>query len=168
MIDLPAIERDVAARWARSELAARSRTRTQAGPRWTCYVEPLTTAGLPGAAHLRVLALADLYPRFKAMQGFSVSVSHGWAGHGLGVEIAVARELGLAGRAEVEDYGVEAFTARCRESALRHAGVVRLAGRADGQLRGPESGVPHDGPRLRRVCLVVAPAIFRRQNAFPG
>ncbi|HEY3902724.1 MAG TPA: class I tRNA ligase family protein [Streptosporangiaceae bacterium] len=135
VIDLPALEREVAARWARSELAARSPA--VAGPRWTCFVEPLTTAGLPGAAHLRVLALADLYPRFKAMQGFTVSVSHGWACHGLSVEISVARELGLASRAEVEDYGVEAFTARCRESALRHAGVFASLGERMGSFADP-------------------------------
>lgn len=136
MIDLPAIEREVAARWARSDLATRSLARTAPGQDWTCYVEPLTTAGLPGLAHLRVLALAELYSRFKAMRGFSVTVSRGWACHGPGVEIAVARELGLAGRADVEAYGLEAFSARCRESALRHADVLaalgeRLGGFAD-------------------------------------
>ncbi len=83
------------------------------------------------------MALADLFPRFKAMQGFSVSVSHGWACHGLGVEISVARELGLAGRAEVEDYGFEAFTARCRESALRHAGVFASLGERMGSFADP-------------------------------
>jgi isoleucyl-tRNA synthetase len=138
VIDLPALEREVAARWARSELAARSRTRTQAGPRWTCLVEPFATAGLPGAGHLRAITLADLYPRFKAMQGFSVSVSHGWACHGLDVEISVARGLGLASRAEVEDYGVEAFTARCRESALRHAAAFASLGERMGSLPDPD------------------------------
>ena len=137
MTDLPVVEREVADRWARSGLATRLLARQAAGPGWTCYVEPQITAGLPGATHLRVLALADLYPRFKAMQGFDVTVSHGWACHGLGVEIAVARELGLAGRAEVEAYGIEAFAARCRESALRHAGVFGSLGERLGSLADP-------------------------------
>jgi isoleucyl-tRNA synthetase len=137
MINLPALEHEVAARWGRSQLAARSRAAAAAGPGWTCYVEPLTTAGLPGVAHLRVLALADLYPRFKTMQGFSVSVSHGWACHGLGVEIAVARELGLASRSEVDAYGVEAFAARCRESALRHADLFASLGERIGSFADP-------------------------------
>ena len=110
--DLPALERDVASGWVRSGLASRSLARKATGPSWTCYVEPLSPAGLPGVTHARVLALADLYPRFRAMQGYDVTVSHGWACHGLGVEMAVARELGLTGQAEVEAYGIEAFAAR--------------------------------------------------------
>jgi isoleucyl-tRNA synthetase len=137
MTDLPAVEREVAARWARSGLASRSLARKATGPRWTCYVEPQSTAGLPGATHLRVVALADLYLRFKAMQGLDATVSNGWACHGLGVEIAVARELGLAGPADVEAYGIEAFAARCRESALRHAGVFASLGERLGCLADP-------------------------------
>ncbi|HET7014023.1 MAG TPA: class I tRNA ligase family protein [Streptosporangiaceae bacterium] len=137
MTDLPAVERAVAARWTRSGLAPRLLAGPAAGPSWTCYVEPHSTAGLPGATHQRVLALADLYPRFKAMQGFDVTVSHGWACHGLGVEMAVARELGLAGRADVEAYGIEAFTARCRESALRHARAFASLGERLGSLADP-------------------------------
>src|SRR5579871_6168001 len=75
--DLPSLEREVAARWVRSELASRTVARPAAEAGWTCYVEPLSPAGVPGTTHLRLLALADLYPRFKAMQGFEVTVSRG-------------------------------------------------------------------------------------------
>lgn len=135
--DLPSLEREVAARWVRSELASRTVARPAAEAGWTCYVEPLSPAGVPGTTHLRLLALADLYPRFKAMQGFEVTVSRGLACHGLGVEIAVARELGLNGRPEVQAYGIEAFAARCRESALRHAELFASLGERLGGLAGP-------------------------------
>ena len=137
MTDLPALEREVAARWARSGLVPESLARKATGPSWTCYVEPQSPPGCQVSRTLRVLALADLYPRFKAMQGYDVTVSHGWACHGLGVEIAVARELGLAGQAEVEAYGIEAFAARCRESALRHAELFALLGERLGGLVDP-------------------------------
>ena len=54
------------------------------------------------------------------MQGYHVERKGGWDCHGLPVEIAVEKELGINGKTEIEAYGVEAFNARCRESVLRH------------------------------------------------
>lgn len=153
--DLAAIEREVAARWAESDVLGKSLAQTASGPVWSCYTQPSAATGVPGMGYAGARALADLYARFKTMQGMAVPRGHGWDCHGLGVEVAVAHELGLSetrlseiglsgigksgtGKSElrlseieeIERYGVERFVARCRESALRHAdGFAAVAGR---------------------------------------
>ena len=62
----------------------------------------------------------DTYQRLRTMQGFAVQVRTGLDCHGLPVEVAVERELGLSGMAGIEGYGAERFADRCRESAVRH------------------------------------------------
>ena len=75
---------------------------------------------MPGAHHIEARVLKDVYPRFKTMQGWHVPRRAGWDCHGLPVEVAVERELGLTSKRDIEAYGIAAFNARCRESVLRH------------------------------------------------
>jgi isoleucyl-tRNA synthetase len=146
--DLPVIERQVAARWAHSDLAGRTLVRAAGRPTWSCWTQPSAATGVPGVGYARARTLADLYARFMTMRGMAVPRGHGWDCHGLGVEVAVARELGLSeprlseiglsevgksqqgkselGLSEIEEierYGAERFVRRCRESAIRHAGA---------------------------------------------
>jgi len=118
--DLAAIERELLARWSAREVFARSLAQTAGRPRWNCYERPPAAHGLPGLQHIPARAIRDLFARFKTMQGFHVPRRGGWDCHGLPVEVAVESELGLSGAKEIEDYGIGRFTARCRESALRH------------------------------------------------
>ncbi|HRL81750.1 MAG TPA: class I tRNA ligase family protein, partial [Propioniciclava sp.] len=70
--------------------------------------------------HIEARSFKDIFPRFKTMQGFHVDRKAGWDCHGLPVELAVEKELGFAGKADIEEYGVEAFNDRCRASVTRH------------------------------------------------
>ncbi|HEV2240854.1 MAG TPA: isoleucine--tRNA ligase [Streptosporangiaceae bacterium] len=118
--DLPAIEREVLARWREAGLFERSLEQTSAGRPWTFYEGPPTANGMPGVHHVEARVFKDLFPRFKTMQGFHVPRQGGWDCHGLPVEVAVEQELGLSGKKEIEAYGIAEFNARCRESVLRH------------------------------------------------
>ena len=93
---------------------------TDGGPRWTFYEGPPTANGMPGVHHIEARVFKDLFPRFKTMQGFHVNRKAGWDCHGLPVEVAVEKELGLSGKKDIEAYGVAEFNERCRESVLRH------------------------------------------------
>jgi isoleucyl-tRNA synthetase len=119
-VDLPAIEHEVLARWREAGTFERSLKQTAGGPAWTFYEGPPTANGLPGAHHVEARTFKDLFPRFKTMQGFQVPRRAGWDCHGLPVEVAVEKELGLAGKRDIEAYGVERFNERCRESVLRY------------------------------------------------
>jgi isoleucyl-tRNA synthetase len=118
--DLVAIEHEMLARWNRARTFEASLRQTEGGPTWTFYEGPPTANGMPGVHHIEARVFKDLFPRFKTMQGYHVARRAGWDCHGLPVEVAVEKELGLSGKPDIEAYGVAEFNARCRESVLRH------------------------------------------------
>jgi isoleucyl-tRNA synthetase len=119
-VDLPALEHEILARWQDAAIFERSLKQTAGGPPWIFYEGPPTANGLPGAHHMEARTFKDLFPRFKTMQGCHVPRQAGWDCHGLPVEVAVEKELGLTGKRDIEAYGVAEFNARCRESVLRY------------------------------------------------
>ncbi len=122
-VDLPALEHEILARWRETGTFERSLAQTAGGPSWIFYEGPPTANGLPGAHHVEARTFKDLFPRFKTMQGFHVPRRAGWDCHGLPVEVAVEKELGLTGKRDIEAYGVARFNERCRESVLRYVGA---------------------------------------------
>jgi isoleucyl-tRNA synthetase len=119
-VDLPALEREMLHRWREARVFEQSLRQTDDGPRWTFYEGPPTANGMPGVHHVEARTFKDLFPRYKTMQGFHVPRKGGWDCHGLPVEVAVEKELGLSGKRDIEAYGVAEFNARCRESVMRH------------------------------------------------
>jgi isoleucyl-tRNA synthetase len=119
-ISLPAVEHEILGRWQDAKVFERSLDATAGGQQWTFYEGPPTANGMPGVHHIEARVFKDVFPRFKTMQGFHVPRQGGWDCHGLPVEVAVERELGLSGKKDIEGYGVAEFNARCRESVLRH------------------------------------------------
>ncbi len=126
-VDLPAMEREVLAFWRERDIFAKSVARNQGAPEtpdtqghWTFYEGPPTANGRPGTHHVESRTFKDIFPRFKTMQGRQVSRKGGWDCHGLPVELAVEKELGFSGKADIEAFGIAEFNARCRESVLRY------------------------------------------------
>src|ERR1700739_5013417 len=107
------------ARWNRMRTFEASLRQTEGAPRWTFYEGPPTANGMPGVHHIDHRAFKDAFPRIQTMQGFHDARKAGWDCHGLAVEVAVEKELGLSGKKDIEAYGVAAFNERCRESGLR-------------------------------------------------
>ena len=119
-VDLPALEREVLALWERRQTFARSVELTRDGEPWTFYEGPPTANGMPGTHHVEARVFKDVFPRFQTMRGRYVERKGGWDCHGLPVELAVEKELGFSGKADIEAFGIAEFNARCRESVLRH------------------------------------------------
>ncbi|SNS11947.1 Isoleucyl-tRNA synthetase [Streptosporangium subroseum] len=119
-VDLPALEHKVLDRWRDGKVFERSVEQNAGGPNWVFYEGPPTANGMPGVHHVEARVFKDLFPRYKSMQGYNVPRKAGWDCHGLPVEVAVEKELGLTGKKDIEAYGVAEFNARCRESVLRH------------------------------------------------
>ncbi|MEJ2885707.1 isoleucine--tRNA ligase [Actinomycetospora aeridis] len=119
-VDLPAIEREVLARWADRDVFRRSLERTADGEPWIFYEGPPTANGQPGTHHVEARAFKDLFPRFRTMRGYHVPRRAGWDCHGLPVELAVEKELGFTSKGDIEAYGIAEFNAACKESALRN------------------------------------------------
>jgi isoleucyl-tRNA synthetase len=121
--DLAAIEHETLARWREGKIFERSLEQTAGGPLWTFYEGPPTANGAPGVHHVEPRVFKDVFPRFKTMQGFHVPRRAGWDCHGLPVEVAVEKELGISGKRDIEAYGIAEFNARCRESVQRYVGA---------------------------------------------
>ncbi len=118
--ELPALEREVLERWRERDVFARSLRARADAEQWVFYEGPPTANGPPGSHHVLSRVFKDIYPRYKTMRGYRVERKGGWDCHGLPVEIAVERELGIKSKAEVEEYGIGEFNARCRESVFTY------------------------------------------------
>jgi isoleucyl-tRNA synthetase len=118
--ELPALERQVLARWRERDVFTQSLRARAGAPRWVFYEGPPTANGPPGAHHVLSRVFKDIYPRFQTMRGHLVERKGGWDCHGLPVEIAVERELGISSKAEIERYGIERFNQRCRASVFAY------------------------------------------------
>ncbi|TDD04241.1 isoleucine--tRNA ligase [Saccharopolyspora terrae] len=121
-IDLPEAERRRIEWWREHRIFERSLEQTADGPLWVFYEGPPTANGTPGTHHVEARVFKDVFPRFRTMKGFRVPRRAGWDCHGLPVELAVERELGLTGKPDVERLGIAEFNARCRESVQRYVG----------------------------------------------
>ena len=118
--DLVALERRVLSRWDDHDVFGESLRRREGAPEWVFYEGPPTANGRPGIHHVWARLFKDLYPRFHTMRGRYVARKGGWDCHGLPVEVEVEKELGFSGKHDIEEYGIEAFNARCRESVHRY------------------------------------------------
>jgi len=116
--DLPALELQVLERWRERDVFARSLRAREGAPQWVFYEGPPTANGPPGSHHVLSRVFKDIYPRFQTMRGHRVERKGGWDCHGLPVEIAVEQELGIHHKSEIEEYGIAAFNAKCRESVF--------------------------------------------------
>lgn len=119
-VDLVTMERELLEWWDSEAIFKKSLAARRGAPRWTFYEGPPTANGLPGTHHIEARAFKDVFPRFQTMRGRYVPRIAGWDCHGLPVEIAVEKELGISGKPEIEQFGIAEFNARCRESVTRH------------------------------------------------
>jgi len=119
-VDFVALEERVLERWRTLRLFDESLRRREGAPEWVFYEGPPTANGRPGLHHVWARSFKDLFPRFHTMRGRYVARKGGWDCHGLPVEVEVEKELGLSGKTQIRDYGIEAFNARCRDSVHRY------------------------------------------------
>ncbi len=119
-VDMPALEQAILERWAERDVFARSLASREGADEYVIYEGPPTANGRPGVHHVLARVFKDIYPRYKTMRGFSVPRRGGWDCHGLPVELEIEKELGLKSKRDIENYGIEKFNARCRESVLRY------------------------------------------------
>ncbi len=124
-LDFPTDEAKILAFWKENKifqktLVASSRATGPAKGTFVFYEGPPTANGMPHNGHVLTRAVKDVFPRYKTMRGFDVPRKAGWDTHGLPVEVEVEKELRIHGKADIENYGVEPFVARCIESVFRY------------------------------------------------
>jgi len=114
------MEEEVLRFWKEHDVFRKSVESRPVARSYTFYEGPPTANARPGVHHVLTRAFKDLFPRYKTMRGYRVERKAGWDTHGLPVELEVERELGLKSKTEIEEFGIEAFNRRCRESVFRY------------------------------------------------
>ncbi len=116
----PKLEEEILEFWKRHDTFKKSVEARPEEKTYVFYEGPPTANARPGVHHVLTRAFKDLFPRYKTMRGYRVPRKGGWDTHGLPVELEVERELGIKSKPEIEEFGVEEFNRRCRESVFRY------------------------------------------------
>src|SRR5213596_1592357 len=121
-LNLPAIEREILAKWAGDKAFEKSVVLGEGSTPFVFYEGPPSANGMPGIHHVISRTLKDLVCRYKTMRGYQVKRKGGWDTHGLPVELGVEKELGITKEDIGKKISVEEYNQKCREAVLRYKG----------------------------------------------
>lgn len=122
-VDVDKLEREVLDYWEREHIFEKSLEKTKNGSLYTFYDGPPYATGKPHYGHILQSAIKDTVLRYKTMRGYHVPRQVGWDCHGLPVETIVEKELGFKTKKDIEEYGIEQFNEKCRETVTRYVDV---------------------------------------------
>ena len=121
-LDFIGREQDILKFWKENRIFEATMEDTDGRPSFTFYDGPPTANGKPHIGHILTRVMKDIIPRYKEMKGYSVLRKAGWDTHGLPVELEVEKLLGIDGKKEIENYGIEPFIKKCKESVWKYKG----------------------------------------------
>ncbi len=116
-------EKDVEKFWNDRQIFEKSMENRKECPTYTFYDGPPTANGKPHIGHVLTRVIKDMIPRYRTMKGYMVPRKAGWDTHGLPVELEVEKMLGLDGKEQIEEYGLEPFIKHCKESVWKYKGM---------------------------------------------
>ncbi len=116
-------EKKTEAFWREHNIFEKSIECRKQGETFTFYDGPPTANGKPHIGHVLTRVIKDMIPRYKTMKGYHVLRKAGWDTHGLPVELEVEKKLGLDGKEQIEEYGLEPFIKECKESVWKYKGM---------------------------------------------
>ena len=116
-------EKEVLEFWKENKIFEKSIDSRKEGETYTFYDGPPTANGKPHIGHVLTRVIKDMIPRYRTMKGAKVLRKAGWDTHGLPVELEVEKLLGLDGKEQIEEYGLEPFIEKCKESVWKYKGM---------------------------------------------
>ena len=119
-VSFPDMELRILDFWEKNDIFKRSISQREGKQEFVFYDGPPFATGLPHFGHLVPGTIKDIFPRYQTMRGRKVDRRFGWDCHGLPVEYEMEKELGISGRAQIEEYGVARFNEACRSIVLRY------------------------------------------------
>ena len=117
------VEQDVAKMWKEKNIIKKSFAQNEGKEYFTFYDGPPTANGKPHVGHIETRVMKDIIPRYKVMKGYQVIRKAGWDTHGLPVELEIEKKLGISGKEQIEEYGVEKFVKECKESVFNYVSM---------------------------------------------
>ncbi|MBQ6325935.1 MAG: class I tRNA ligase family protein, partial [Clostridia bacterium] len=121
-LDFLAREKEVIKFWNDNDIFQKSMKNREGREVWSFFDGPPTANGKPHIGHIETRAIKDLLPRYHTMKGQLVPRKAGWDTHGLPVELEVEKLLGLDGKEQIEEYGIEPFIQECKKSVWKYKG----------------------------------------------
>ena len=123
--DLNFVDREKATEkfWLENDIFRKSMEARKEGETYTFYDGPPTANGKPHIGHVLTRVIKDMIPRYRTMKGYMVPRKAGWDTHGLPVELEVEKLLGLDGKEQIEEYGLDPFITKCKESVWKYKGM---------------------------------------------
>ena len=116
-------EKETVKFWKDNDIFRKSIELREGDPVYTFYDGPPTANGKPHIGHVLTRVIKDMIPRYKTMKGYMVPRKAGWDTHGLPVELEVEKLLGLDGKEQIEEYGLDPFISKCKESVWKYKGM---------------------------------------------
>jgi isoleucyl-tRNA synthetase len=120
IVDFPAAENAIQTFWKQNRIFEKSMEARRGRPKFVFNEGPPTANGLPHNGHVLTRVFKDIFLRYRTMRGYFVPRKAGWDTHGLPVEVEVEKELGIHGKAAIQEYGLEKFIRRCMDSVFRY------------------------------------------------
>ena len=114
------MEQNVAKVWKEKDIVKKNFAMNEGKRYFTFYDGPPTANGKPHVGHIETRVMKDIIPRYKVMKGYHVDRKAGWDTHGLPVELEIEKKLGISGKQQIEEYGVEKFVKECKESVFTY------------------------------------------------
>lgn len=119
------VEKDVIKLWEEKNIIQKNFDLNDDGRYFTFYDGPPTANGKPHIGHVITRVMKDIIPRYKVMKGYKVLRKAGWDTHGLPVELEIEKKLGISGKPQIEEYGVEKFVTQCKDSVFSYVEMWR-------------------------------------------
>lgn len=117
------MEKEISNLWDQKNVIKRNFDMNKDGEYFTFYDGPPTANGKPHVGHILTRVMKDIIPRYKVMKGYRVDRKAGWDTHGLPVELEIEKKLGISGKEQIEDFGVENFVHECKESVFTYVSM---------------------------------------------
>ncbi len=117
------MEKEVANLWKEKDIIKKNFAMNEGKRYFTFYDGPPTANGKPHVGHIETRVMKDIIPRYKVMKGYQVIRKAGWDTHGLPVELEIEKKLGISGKQQIEEYGVEKFVKECKESVFTYVSM---------------------------------------------
>ena len=116
------MEQEVSNLWKDKDIIKKNFDMNKGKKYFVFYDGPPTANGMPHVGHIETRVMKDIIPRYKVMKGYYVPRKAGWDTHGLPVELEIEKKLGISGKEQIEEYGVEKFVKECKESVFKYVG----------------------------------------------
>lgn len=122
-LDLSKIGKEVLEFWKQHHIFEKSVSSRPASKPYTFYEGPPSANGMPGIHHVMSRSIKDIFCRYKTLKGYQVKRKGGWDTHGLPIELAVEKSMGITKDDIGKKISIEDYNAACRKEVMRYTDV---------------------------------------------